>query len=242
MKRIKDWVKNNLIGFLVTAIISAIIGGLISWGINWILPTKSITANNIPKKELTCILNYSQRIFVNKSNDTDFKIVYGEQEVRDPYYFSITIKNTGDEAITNEDFKRAFYIDFVDCKELIKASVIESTNKDIFDEILDKAQINKTQLVFSDFFLNPSEEFTLSIITESQPSQIKYNPRIEGISNIKIINTTVERINQVEKDAISPAARKLLEENRQKLVEKQKSEKLSKKNMEIYINLEKFIY
>ena len=55
----------------------------------------------------------------------------------------------------------------------------------------------------------------------------------------RIQKDRLDVINQVEKDAISPAARKLLEENRQKLVEKQKSEKLSKKNMEIYINLEK---
>lgn len=45
-------------------------------------------------------------------------------------------------------------------------------------------------------------------------------------------------IKAVERDSISPTARKLLEENRQKLVAKQKSEKLSKNNMELYINLE----
>ncbi len=45
-------------------------------------------------------------------------------------------------------------------------------------------------------------------------------------------------INMVEGDSISPAARKLLEDN-QKRIQKQKSEKLSKKNMELYINLEK---
>jgi len=45
-------------------------------------------------------------------------------------------------------------------------------------------------------------------------------------------------INQVEKDSISPAARLLLEENRQKLLDKQKSEKLSKKNMNLYIKLD----
>ena len=45
-------------------------------------------------------------------------------------------------------------------------------------------------------------------------------------------------IKMVEGDSISPAARKLLEEN-QKRIQKQKSEKLSKKNMELYVNLEK---
>ena len=45
-------------------------------------------------------------------------------------------------------------------------------------------------------------------------------------------------ISKIEGDAISPAARKLLEENQQR-IEKQKSEKLSKKNMELYVNLDK---
>lgn len=44
-------------------------------------------------------------------------------------------------------------------------------------------------------------------------------------------------IKKVEGDSISLAARKLLEDNK-KRIEKQKSEKLSKKNMELYVNLE----
>ena len=54
----------------------------------------------------------------------------------------------------------------------------------------------------------------------------------------RIQKDRLEVINQVEKDAISPAARQLLEENRRKMAEKQKSEKLSKKNKELYINLD----
>ena len=42
----------------------------------------------------------------------------------------------------------------------------------------------------------------------------------------------------VEGDSISPAARKLLEDNRKRMIEKQKSEKLSPSNMELYVNLE----
>ncbi len=45
-------------------------------------------------------------------------------------------------------------------------------------------------------------------------------------------------IQEVEGDSISPAARKLLEENRER-IKKQKSEKLSKSNMELYVNLDK---
>jgi len=45
-------------------------------------------------------------------------------------------------------------------------------------------------------------------------------------------------IKSVESDSISPAARKLLEDNK-KRIEQQKSEKLSKKNMDLYINIDK---
>lgn len=48
-----------------------------------------------------------------------------------------------------------------------------------------------------------------------------------------------EIIKKVEGDSISLAARKLLEENKKRIQkQRQKSEKLSRKNMEIYINLE----
>ena len=46
-------------------------------------------------------------------------------------------------------------------------------------------------------------------------------------------------IKSVEGDSISPAAKKLLEDNRQKMLAKQKSEKLSPKSMELYINIDK---
>ena len=46
-----------------------------------------------------------------------------------------------------------------------------------------------------------------------------------------------EIIKKVEGDSISLAAQKLLDDNK-KRIEKQKSNKLSKRNMELYINIE----
>ena len=46
-------------------------------------------------------------------------------------------------------------------------------------------------------------------------------------------------IRTIEGDAISPAARKLLEEHKQRMISKQKSEKLSKKNLDLYVNIDK---
>ena len=45
-------------------------------------------------------------------------------------------------------------------------------------------------------------------------------------------------IKSVEGDSISPAAKKLLEDNKKRIAQ-QKSEKLSKKNMELYVNIDK---
>lgn len=71
-----------------------------------------------------------------------------------------------------------------------------------------------------------------------------------GTQNDKTLNLTkaqqdeiqkqrTEIIKMVEGDSISLAARKLLEENRnRKQIQKQKSEKLSKRNMELYVNIE----
>ena len=53
----------------------------------------------------------------------------------------------------------------------------------------------------------------------------------------KIQKQREEIIKKVEGDSISLAAKKLLEDNK-KRIEKQKSEKLSKSNMELYINLD----
>lgn len=46
-------------------------------------------------------------------------------------------------------------------------------------------------------------------------------------------------IKAVEGDSISPAARKLLEDNRKRIIARQKSEKLSRKSMELYVNIDK---
>ena len=43
----------------------------------------------------------------------------------------------------------------------------------------------------------------------------------------------------MEKDSLSPAAKQLIEENKKIMIERQKSEKLSSKNMKLYTELEK---
>lgn len=72
----------------------------------------------------------------------------------------------------------------------------------------------------------------------------EYENTAQNIVNIpkheqdRIQRDREEIINQVEKEALTPEARKMLAENRKKLANKQKSDKLSKKNKQLYIDLE----
>lgn len=199
MKNIVMWIKKHQI---VSGFIWAIIGGLVSWVLAWILISPPVEVSNLPQKELTCTLNYSQKLITNNTNDDSFKIMYDDKEVTDPYIFSITISNTGDYAIENEDFKRAFSIDFTGSASIIKASIIEADNKDIWDEVLSNSNIDGTELVFSDFFLNQGESFTMNIITNQKPTKINYSPRIEGIPSITLVNTTVDRLEELKENRI----------------------------------------
>lgn len=159
---------------------------------------QAVEANNIPRKELTCILNYSEKLITRNTSDNSFKIFYKETEISEPYIFSITVQNTGDYAIANDDFRSDFSIDLLDCNRIINASVIESTNQSVFEEILTNSAIDNTRLSITNFFLNPGESFTVHIISDGKPSSIRYSARIEDIPNLTIRNLTSEKIERLE--------------------------------------------
>ena len=181
--------KHKVISNFIWAIIGALIG--------WLIPSKPVEVANLPKKELTCTLNYSQQLITVNKKDDNFNIMYESNEISDPYIFSITIKNTGNFAIDNEDFEKDLSIDFNGSNKIIKASIVEFTNDEILDDILDNCIINDSKLIFSDFFLNPYETFTINIITDGNPDKINYNYRINGISDLNLINTTADKLKEL---------------------------------------------
>ena len=81
-------------------------------------------------------------------------------------------------------------------------------------------------LILKNSYKNSYENTNTSALTLSKKQQEEIQKQREKI------------ISQVEHDSISPAARKLLEENRMK-IKRQKSEKLSERNMDLYINIDK---
>ena len=81
-------------------------------------------------------------------------------------------------------------------------------------------------LVLKNSYKNSFENTKTSALSLSKKQQEEIQQRRERV------------IAQVEQDSISPAAQKLLEENNSR-IQKQKSEKLSEKSMDLYINIDK---
>ncbi len=196
MQKLYKYIEKHFIPMIISAIISALCG----WMINWILPASPVKASNIPKKEITCTLNYYQKLITKNISDDNFKIIYNNEEVSDPYIFNITITNTGNYAIQNEDFKKEFSINFEGSNKIINASVDKSSNDDICDEIIQNSRTEGTKIIITNFFLNPNETFTLSIITDKKPTAVKYDSRIKDTSNLELINTPAEKVEKIKSE------------------------------------------
>ena len=81
-------------------------------------------------------------------------------------------------------------------------------------------------LILKNSYKNNYETTKVQTLRLSKEEQDKIQQQRENI------------IRTVEDDAISPAARKLLEENKIKKINNQKSEKLSEKNLKVYVDLD----
>ena len=154
-----------------------------------IIATYWVTSHFQEKKEIT--IQESQYNFLTR-NEIDgldvnqhIHIYYDDKEIYNPYIIRITISNTGNQEITEDDFKSdEFEIFFNENVILYDTSVSTATTKNIAEEILSKLEIKDNHLLISPFLLNANESFTLSLIT-NQESEIFYNFRIVGISDVE---------------------------------------------------------
>lgn len=190
----KTKIRNFLKKYLgLTIIVSALLGAIFSWAVTWILPSRDVNASNIPQKELTCTLDYSYPMIIRKSSDSNLQLLYGGKPVNSPYAYGITITNTGAYAVSNEDFKDAFSIDFFGSSQLVYAQVVKSSNGTITEEVLSNAKIEGTILSISNFYLNTDESFGVYLIADGRPDNIIYHSRISGISRLILRNTPKEK-------------------------------------------------
>lgn len=184
MKKIIAFLKKNITASLI---VGGIVCGLIGYAISYVLPSKAVVASNIPQKEITCTLNYSQWLVKRLSIDQKLQIMYDGVEVDNPYLYDITVQNSGEYEISNEDFKENFVIQFRGCGKVLSARIHSSSNKSVNDEVLSNATIDGENVSFSDFFLNPDESFSVTVITDHSAEGITYHSRISGMASDSVV-------------------------------------------------------
>ncbi len=154
-----------------------------------VISTFWITSYFQDKKELTiqeAQYNFLTRNEIDQSDvNQHIKVYYDGKEIYDPHVIKVTIKNTGNQEILENDFiNDNFELFFDESAILYDASVSSASSQDVAKEITSKIEIQDNHLLINSFLLNKNEHFTISIIT-NQETDIFYNFRIVGISNIK---------------------------------------------------------
>ena len=64
---------------------------------------------------------------------------------------------------------------------MIKVSIIESTNRDLWDEFLENTSIQGTIVSIEDLLLNQGESITINVVTEGAAGNIRYAQRTVGL-------------------------------------------------------------
>lgn len=154
-----------------------------------VIATYWVTSHFQANKELT--IEESQYNFLtrNKIDESDvnqhIQVYYDGKEIYDPHVIKVTIKNSGNQEITADDFKNdKFEISFNEDVILYDASITNAVPSNIQNEIILNLDSQNNRLLINAFLLNADESFTLSLIT-NQETNIYYNFRIAGISNTK---------------------------------------------------------
>lgn len=194
IKQIKEWCRKHIASSLLA---TALLGWFVSWGLSWIIPSPSVAVDNFPQKELTCTLNSGFPLVLQVTEDEDFEILFKDKKIEEPWIYNITIENTGEQPILNEDFAKPLTIDFEESTSVIKATIIKASNRHLWEEFLEKASIDGTVLSIEDILLNQGESITFNVFTEGAAGNINYDQRTVGLPKLTLKNITEERDEQL---------------------------------------------
>ncbi len=141
----------------------------------------------LPQKELTCTLVDTKNLILRLTNDDKFKILYGPKGIKNPYLTIINIHNSGLHTIDNSDFKIPFSIQFTGSEQILSINIDKASNQHIIDEIIGNSDLTNQKLMITDFMLNADESFNINIISDGKISNIQYDFRLAGISELNLI-------------------------------------------------------
>lgn len=140
----------------------------------------------LDSKELTCTITDGRSLILKLTSNERFKILYDDQEIKNPVITTINIKNTGGTIIESTDFIVPFSVVFDDNDVVLSISVNSSINQYIAEEILSKSFLQGQKMTISDFLLSPGESFDLDIISDGS-IHLNFDYRLKGISEIQVV-------------------------------------------------------
>lgn len=191
-KKIADFYNKHSVAFNIVSLLVAL--GSICLSI-WI----SKQPVTLPQKELSCITTSSKSLVLMLNNDSNLKLLYGNREVSKPCITSVVVQNTGAYSITNSDFLRPFSIIFGETDEILSVNIGDCSNQYIREEIVKNSDFSNHQLTIDSFLLNQDEMFTIDIISDGGISLIRFDQRLEGISDLNIVNNPSSQVFLVRK-------------------------------------------
>ena len=153
----------------------------------------------LPQKELSCVTTSSRSLVLMLNNDSNLKLLYGDREVSNPCMTSIVIQNTGAYPIKNTDFSRPLSIIFGETDEILSINIGDCSNQHIREEVVENSDFSNQQLTINSFLLNSGEMFTIDIISDGGIPLIRFDQRLEGISDLNLVDKPTSLVFRVRK-------------------------------------------
>lgn len=199
IKAIENFYDKHSTGFGIVGLLIGVVSLFLGVGSLFLAIWISKQPVTLPKKELSCITTNSRSLVLMLNSDSNLKLMYGDNEVSNPCITSIVIQNTGSYPIDNSDFMQPFSVIFGDTDKILSINIEDCSNEYIRDEIVQNSTFSSQKLTIDSFMLNPGEMFTIDIISDGGIPNIKFDQRLEGISQLNLVNESSKRVLLVEK-------------------------------------------
>jgi hypothetical protein len=132
-------------------------------------------------EEKTPILNPSVAGVASATGFSNLRVMYGDEEVSDPYFVRIRILNTGKVSLNGGDFKQPIRIDFGGLSFL--SSVLTPSAEGMILTIDTDGEQHRYYAVSTDL-LKPGESLSLRFIVDGNP-EIRVWSRIDKVKEIR---------------------------------------------------------
>lgn len=170
--------------FAIIGVFSTIIGCV--EGINFLCNKEYKKENEIT------IYNYDSQGLVKKNISNKVKIYYQDNIVKNLYYKSFTIKNTGRKEIKPSDYVENLCIE-ENNNSILDAQLISYSNSYIQKNIIEKTIIDENKICFPNILLNSNDYFQINVITKDFPKSNKVTGLISGINKINVDNSNTKK-------------------------------------------------